>query len=91
MLIKDPQPFAQHFKDGWTMGQIIWCEGGAGDNRVGPLFQVADVDDDALPWVNANPVTHVLHALDGSVMNSELSASFGCKQKGISILGLHAP
>ena len=65
VIIQDPQHIADHIKTEWWMGQIIWSVGGASDNRVGALFQVADVDDGTVHWVNAEAVTHVLHALDG--------------------------
>jgi hypothetical protein len=42
------------------MGQVIFCEGGARDPRVNSLFQVADVDNGCVTWVNADEVTHIL-------------------------------
>ena len=44
----------------WWMGQVIWCEGGARDPRVNSLFQIADVDDGEIRWVNADQVSHVV-------------------------------
>ena len=49
----------------WWMGQVVFCEGGARDPRVNSLFQIADVDDGCIHWVNADQVTHVLHGMDG--------------------------
>ena len=47
-------------KDDWWMGQVIWCEGGARDPRVNTMFQIADVDDGTVRWVNADQVTHIV-------------------------------
>ena len=49
------------------MGQVVFCEGGARDPRVNSLFQIADVDDGCIHWVNADQVTHVLHSMDGLI------------------------
>ena len=65
MIIRAPQTIAGLANDDWWMGQIIWCESGTRNPRVDALFQVADVDDGSLRWVNSGEVTHVLHALDG--------------------------
>ena len=65
VIIRAQQPLAGLVNDDWWMGQIIWCESGTRTPRVDALFQVADVDDGSLHWVNAGEVTHVLHALDG--------------------------
>ena len=65
VLIQNPQHIAEHIEDDWWMGQIIWYEGDVSENRVGALVQVANVDDGAAHWVNANAVSLVLHAHDG--------------------------
>ena len=52
-------------KDDWRMGQVIFCEGGARDPKINSLFQIADVDDGTIRWVNADQVSHVLPSLDG--------------------------
>ena len=54
-----------HDDGDWWMGQVVFCEGGARDPRVNSLFQIADVDDGCIHWVNADQVTHVLHGMDG--------------------------
>lgn len=51
----------------WWMGQVVFCEGGARDPKVNSLFQIADVDDGCIHWVNADQVTHVLHGMDGLI------------------------
>jgi len=47
-------------QDDWWMGQVIWCEGGARDPKVNTMFQIADVDDGCVRWVNADQVTHIV-------------------------------
>ena len=49
----------------WWMGQVVFCEGGARKPDVNSLFQIADVDDGTIRWVNADLVSHILHGLDG--------------------------
>ena len=58
---------ALHDDGDWWMGQVVFCEGGARDPRVNSLFQIADVDDGCIHWVNADQVTHVLHGMDGLI------------------------
>lgn len=65
VIIRAPQTITGLANDDWWMGQIIWCDSGAPNPSVNALFQVADVDDGSLHWVNSGEVTHVLHALDG--------------------------
>ena len=38
---------------------------GARDPKVNSLFQIADVDNGTVRWVNADLVSHVVHGLDG--------------------------
>ena len=52
------------------MGQVIWFEGGARDPRVNTMFQIANVDDGYITWVNGDEVTHVVRSLDGLPMNA---------------------
>ena len=52
------------------MGQVVFCEGGARDPRVNTMFQVANVDDGGIFWVNGDAVTHVVRSLDGLPMNA---------------------
>ena len=64
VIIRSPQLETTVSGD-WWMGQIIRCNDEMGRDGIGSAFQVADVDDGSLHWVNAAEVTHVLHALDG--------------------------
>ena len=54
----------------WWMGQVVFCEGGARDPSVNTLFQIANVDDGCIAWVNADEVTHVVRSLDGLPLNA---------------------
>lgn len=66
VIVQDTPPTGRQAQtDGWWMGQVIWCEGGARDPKANSLFQIADVDDGTVRWVNADLVTHVVHGLDG--------------------------
>ncbi|WP_186479410.1 DUF3104 domain-containing protein [Synechococcus sp. NOUM97013] len=49
----------------WWMGMVVFCEGGARKPDVNSVFQIADVDDGTIRWVNADLVSHILHGLDG--------------------------
>ena len=44
----------------WWMANVIDVDGGARDPRIPTMFQVADVDDGAISWVNADLVTHIV-------------------------------
>ena len=44
----------------WWMADVIHVDGGARDPRVPTMFQVADVDDGTVLWVNADLVTHIV-------------------------------
>ena len=65
VIIRSQQQIAQPINDDWWMGQILWCEEEVLERRVHALLQVANVDDGALHWVEAEAVSHVVHALDG--------------------------
>ena len=65
VIIRSQQQIAQPISDDWWMGQILWCEEEVLERRVHALLQVANVDDGALHWVEAEAVSHVVHALDG--------------------------
>ena len=65
MIVEGEQQVAQQFNDNWWMGQVVFCEGGARDPRVNTMFQVANVDDGCITWVNGDEVTHVVRSLDG--------------------------
>jgi len=60
VVVKTLQPVAHEQTNAWWMGQVIFCEGGARDPRVNTMFQVADVDNGCITWVNADAVTHIL-------------------------------
>ena len=49
----------------WWMGQVVVCKAEADQARGNALLQIADVDDGAMRWVDADQVIHVVHALDG--------------------------
>ena len=49
----------------WWMGQVVVCKGEADQVGGNALLQIADVDDGAMRWVDAEQVIHVLHVLDG--------------------------
>ena len=70
VIVRDQQEVAQQSDDEWFMGQVIWCEGGARDPKVNAMFQVANVDDGHITWVNADEVTHVLPSLDGMSLST---------------------
>ena len=70
VIIQVTQQVAHQVNDDWWMGQIVFCEGGARDPRVNTMFQVADVDDGGIFWVNGDEVTHVVRSLDGLALNA---------------------
>ena len=43
------------------MVDVIFVKGGARNPNVPILFQVADVDFEAVRWVNADLVPHIVH------------------------------
>ena len=49
----------------WWMGQVVVCKGEADQVGGNALLQIADVDDGAMLWVDAEQVLHVVHVLDG--------------------------
>ena len=60
MIVQAQQQVARKSNDEWFMGQVIWCEGGARDPRVNTMFQVANIDNGEITWLNGDVVTHVL-------------------------------
>ena len=44
----------------WWMGEIIFMEGSARNPKAPSLFQIADVDNGVIRWVNADCVRRVL-------------------------------
>ena len=65
VIVQAEQQVAQQLNDDWWMGQVVFCEGGARGPRVNTMFQVANVDDGGIFWVNGDAVTHVVRSLDG--------------------------
>ena len=68
VIVQAARQVPQQHDDDWWMGQVIFCEGGARDPRVNTMFQIANVDDGCIFWVNADEVTHVVRSLDGLPM-----------------------
>ena len=60
VIVKAPQQVAQQELDDWWTGQVVFCEGGARDPRVNTMFQVANVDNGGIYWVNGDLVTHIV-------------------------------
>ena len=50
----------QPIESKWWMANVIHVDGGARDPRIPTMFQVADVDDGTISWVNADLVSHVV-------------------------------
>ncbi|MAJ62127.1 MAG: hypothetical protein CBC48_20655 [bacterium TMED88] len=69
VIVQAAEQVARQVNDDWWMGQVIFCEGGARDPRVNSMFQVANVDDGGIFWVNGDEVTHVVRSLDGLPFN----------------------
>jgi hypothetical protein len=65
VIVEAEQQVILKANDSWWMGQVAFCEGGARDPRVNTMFQVANVDDGYIRWVNGDAVTHVVKSLDG--------------------------
>ena len=59
VIVQAQQQVAQKDVDDWWMGQVVFSVG-ARDPRVNTLFQVADVDDGGIYWVNGDLVTHIV-------------------------------
>ena len=69
VIVEAEQQVACQMNDDWCMGQVVFCEGGARDPRVNTMFQVSNVDDGCITWVNGDEVTHVVRSLDGLPTN----------------------
>ena len=65
VIVEGEQQVAQQFNDQWWMGQVVFCEGGARDPRVNTMFQVANVDDGCIKWVNGDVGTLILSKSPG--------------------------
>ena len=60
VIVQAQQQVAQQEVHDWWMGQVVFCEGGARDPRVNTMFQVSNVDDGGIHWVNGDLVTHIV-------------------------------
>lgn len=65
VIVQAERRVARKVDDNWWMGQVVFCEGGARDPMVNTMFQVSDVDDGVIHWVNGDEVTHIVRSLDG--------------------------
>ena len=65
VIVQAEQQVARKVDGSWWMGQVVLCEGGARDPMVNTMFQVSDVDDGVIHWVNGDEVTHIVRSLDG--------------------------
>ncbi|WP_250395845.1 DUF3104 domain-containing protein [Synechococcus sp. MU1655] len=70
VIIQAEQRVALEPDANWWMGQVVFCEGGARDPRVNTMFQIANVDDGCILWVNADEVTHVVRSFDDLTLNA---------------------
>ena len=50
----------QPIKAKWWMANMIHVDGDARDPLIPTMFQVTDVDDGTISWVNADLVTHIV-------------------------------
>ena len=64
VIVQAAQQVAKAFDDAWWMGQVVFCEGGARDPRVNTMFQIANVDDGYITWVNGDQVTNVVRSVN---------------------------
>jgi hypothetical protein len=65
VIVQEPQTVAHKQTDEWFMAQVLHIEGGARDPGINSMFQVADVDNGVIKFVNADEVLKILHCLDG--------------------------
>ena len=65
VIVQAPQSAGFGKADDWWMGQVVWHDAGAKDQKANALFQVADVDGGSIRWVHNDELIHVLHSLDG--------------------------
>ena len=55
-----PEVGKWHEENSWWMAQVIHVDGGARNPKVPTMFQVADVDDGSIKWVNADLISHIV-------------------------------
>jgi len=65
VIVQAPQTVAHAKTDEWFMAQVLHIEGGARDPSISSMFQVADVDNGSIRFVNGDKVLKILHCLDG--------------------------
>ena len=70
VIIQAEQRVALEPDANWWMGQVVFCEGGARDPKVNTMFQIANVDDGCILWVNADEVTHIVRSFDDLTLNA---------------------
>ena len=64
VVVQDTAALGQEESKNWWMGQVVFCEKTRAQ-KVNSRFQIADVDDGEIRWVNADQVSHVLWWMDG--------------------------
>ena len=60
VIVQGDQQIALKTSEEWWMAQVVFCEGGARDPKVNTIFQVSNVDDGGIFWINGDQVTHIL-------------------------------
>lgn len=55
-----PEVGREQDEESWWMADVIHVDGGARNPKVPTLFQVADVDDGTVRWINADLVSHIV-------------------------------
>ncbi len=70
VIVQATQQVAHRFDNDWWMGQVIFCEGDARDPKANTMFQIANVDDGHITWINGDEVTHVVRSLDGMSLSA---------------------
>ena len=58
MIVQAQQQVALKDNGDWFIGQLIWCDGGARAPRVNTMFQISNVDNAEIAWVEGDTVTH---------------------------------
>jgi hypothetical protein len=58
-----PEVGREQDEESWWMADVIHVDGGARNPKVPTLFQVADVDDGTVRWINADLVSHIVPRL----------------------------
>ena len=60
VIVKNEVLTGETLAKDWWMGQVLHRSGAARNPEHCNLFQIADVDDGTVRWVNADLVTHIL-------------------------------